>query len=100
VAYSARIASPMRTIQMSADVDGQVVKYGAFGDSLQAFDANVADGKSILSRLRLHSRADRLAGKRRQQGYAKFKPHAAKTGCNIGGRRCAGNSAGTAGIWV
>jgi len=45
VAYSARMASPMRwPSEVIADVHGQIVEYRAFGDSLQTFDANVADG--------------------------------------------------------
>jgi hypothetical protein len=53
-----------------------------------------------LGRLRPHNRADWLAGQRHQQGYAKFKPHAAATGCNFDGRRRANSAARTAGTWV
>ena len=57
-----------RAIQVIADVDRQIVEYRALGDALQTLDANVADGKSLLSGLRPHSAADRLAGQGHQQG--------------------------------
>ena len=36
---------------MIADVHRQIIEYRAFGDSLQAFDANVADREDVLAPL-------------------------------------------------
>ena len=38
---------------MIADIDRQVIEYRAFGDALQSFDANVADGEAIRRGLRM-----------------------------------------------
>ena len=69
-------------VEVIADVHRQIVEYRAFGDSLQAFDADVADRKRIiLRRLRTHDRPQGLDGKRHQASQTQFKPHATTTDC-------------------
>jgi len=68
-------------VEVIADVHGQVVEYRAFGDSLQTFDANVADRERLLRDLCAHSRSQRLDGKGHQARQTQFKPHATTTDC-------------------
>src|ERR1700722_1754247 len=68
-------------IQVIADVHRQIIEYRAFGDALQSFDADVADGKRILRRLRTHDGPQGLDGKRHQASQTQFKPHATTTDC-------------------
>ncbi len=69
-------------VEVIADVHRQVVEYRAFGDSLQAFDADVADRERVSCAVCARtSRPQGLDGKRHQASQTQFKPHATTTDC-------------------
>ena len=67
-------------VEVVADVDRQIIEYRAFGDALQTFDADVADGERVrragAGACGVHGTGERLDGERHQAEQAEFKPHA------------------------
>jgi hypothetical protein len=63
-------------VEVVADVHRQIIEYRTFGNPLQAFDSDVADGERLLRGLRKHGRPQWLDGESHQARQTQFKSHA------------------------